>query len=131
MGLDNGIVAQGISKSDIPNFVHLPFECVEEDQDTEHVIAYWRKCYGVREAILSVLHGAIQDHTNIDAEDLPAIRRALVPFMSKEHWESEGDSIWEFEEIFESLLHDLINLFWLEQYMRDHPEVKCYFYDSF
>lgn len=51
--------------------------------------------------------------------------------MSKEFWEANGDSIWTFEEKIESLTQDTLNLHWLYAYMKGHPEVKCYFYDSY
>ena len=132
MGLDNGFVVRGIPKNKIPCYVRLPFD--DEDEDGSITIAYWRKCWGIREAILKVLHPKKDEYTiNVDAEDLPAIIRSLMKFCSKEYWEENGDSIWEFEEIFEfSLLQQIINLKWLYFYMNEATEeVTCYFYDSF
>jgi hypothetical protein len=54
MGLDNGIVAIGLTRNDIPNFVKLPF--TEDYPPNEIDITYWRKWWGLRGDILDVLH---------------------------------------------------------------------------
>lgn len=130
MGLDNGILVTGIKKSDIPSFVKLPLPLDSWEQEIE--IAYWRKCWGIRSAILDTLHGSSQGYTQIDVEDIPAIIKHLLPFCSKEYWDANADSIWEFEEAIDfTLIQQIINLKWLYSYMLEHPEVKCRFYDSF
>ena len=133
MGLDNGFIARGIKQEDIPSFVILPFPNQNRDNN-EIEIAYWRKCWGLRNEILGVLHSRFEDKyiIDVDAEDFPAIFKIMIPFFSKEYWEENAESIWEFEEAFEfSLLQQFINLKWLYSYMVEHPEVKCYFYDSY
>lgn len=133
MGLDNGFIVRGIKKKDIPSFVKLPFP--EQNRDNGEIeIAYWRKCWGLRNKILGILHSRFQDKyiIDVDVEDFPAIFKIMIPFFSKEYWDENGESIWEFEEAFEfSLLQQFINLKWLYSYMVEHPEVKCYFYDSY
>ena len=96
-------------------------------------ICYYRKCWGIRHDILSILHVTEDNdsHTNVDAEDIPTITKALEKYCSKEYWNANADSIWEFEEVFEfTLIQQIINLKWLYSYMLEHPEVTCYFYDS-
>lgn len=131
MGLDNGFIAKGIKREDIPNFVRPPFDDYgDEDRGIE--LAYWRKCWGLRGAILDTLHGKDGGYTVVDAEDFPALIQAIKPFFSKEYWDECGDSIWDFYEYFEiGLLQQIINLMWLGDYMKTHPEVTCYFYDSY
>ena len=131
MGLDNGFRATGIMRKDIPDFVELPSKWDLEDGSIE--FAYYRKDWGLRDAILTVLHASRDGGSyRVDAEDFPAIFRAMTPFFSKEYWENNGDSIWEHDEVFEyTLLQQIINLKWLHSYMVAHPEVECYFYDSF
>ena len=136
MGLDNGICVSGLKRTDIPNFVKLPETIDYDDGEVGEIdIAYWRKCWGIRNAILSTLHARIDGNngsTDVDAEDIPAIIRDLMSFCSKEAWESKGNSIWEFEEAFEnSLIQPILNLKWLHSYMLSHPKVKCRFYDSY
>ena len=132
MGLDNGFRLKNVKRHWIPEFVELPFSAKEtwDEQDVE--LVYWRKCWGLRAAVLRVLHAKPDAYeSEVEAEDIPAIIRAITPFMSKEYWEDEGESIWTFEEKFPHLVQDLVNLKWLEGYLKEHPESKCYFYDSY
>jgi len=126
VGLDNGIVANHVALKDIPAFVVL------RDKDEPITVAYWRKCWGIRRDILWLLSGNDQDHnTPVEAEDIPAIVRILEKFLSKEYWDENAESIWEFDEYVDNLIQQIINLKWLYSYMQEHPEVECYFYDSY
>jgi len=136
MGLDNGIQLKLASKKvpeDFPDKGSLDkwdFDTLEKTGELE--VAYWRKCWGIREMILGVLH-ADQGGGEypVKAEDLPAIRRGLVKFLNPKTWEEDADSIWEYEEMYETLLQQLLNLKWLEKYLKDHPEDSASFYDSY
>ena len=131
MGLDNGFVVHGLKKSDIPCFVKLPFDFDRKDGGIE--IAYYRKCWGLRNMILGILRTPSDCYDmNVDTEDLRAILRNMVPFFKQDYWEDEGDSIWTFDEAFPFMLfQQTINLLWLCSYMEERPEVTCYFYDSY
>ena len=133
LGLDNGFRISGVRNSDdIPSFVVCDDGTVYANGEVEIELVYWRKCWGLRAAVLSTLHATKDEYeVPVDVEDIPAIIRAITPFFSKEYWDEEGESIWTFEEKFPYLIQDVINLKWLESYMKDHPEVKCYFYDSY
>ena len=132
MGLDNGFLVKGLKAQDIPSFLILPLRRpFKFNSDDEIEIAYWRKCWGVREAILQAIHGKEGGFTPVEAEDFPAIIRALIPFFSEKKWEEEGESIWAYEEVFENNLNNITNLKWLSAYIKEHPEIKCRFYDSF
>ena len=122
---------RGLKREDIPCFVKLPFDFDYDDGGIE--IAYYRKAWGLRNMILGVLHMPIDCYSmNVDAEDLRAILRNMVPFFKQDYWEDEGDSIWTFDEAFPfTLLQQTINLKWLCSYMEEHPEVTCDFYDSY
>lgn len=131
MGLDNGFVVHGLKRKDIPLFVKLPFDFDLKDDSIE--IAYYRKCWGLRNMIVNTLHMPSDGYeTKVDSEDLAAILRKITPFFKEDYWENEGDSIWTFDEAFEfTLLQQTINLKWLYSYMLEHPEVTCVFYDSY
>ena len=133
MGLDNGFVVQGLKRKDIPSFVALPHidKCYDNSDKVE--IAYYRKCWGLRDAVLRVLHAPQSGgQFQVEAEDIPVIVDAIRPFFSKECWDDKGDSIWSFAEVFHyTLVQQIINLQWLYSYMTVHPEVTCYFYDSY
>ena len=129
MGLDNGFTLKNVDKTTIPKFIQYDDTYMGEN---ELELVYWRKCWGLREVVMNVLHMGDQDYgKQVEAEDIPAILRKLYPFLSKEYWEENADSIWSFEEKVESFTHDILNLTWLEGYLREHPEVECDFYDSY
>lgn len=129
MGLDNGIRIRNMPKDyKIPSFVGHR-SCYD---DTGIEIAYWRKCWGIRNDIMAKLHASDEDcEIHLDIEDIPAIERILIKYLSKEYWDDNADSIWEFEEQVENTISVLVNLYWLESFMKEHPEVEVYFYDSF
>ena len=136
MGLDNGIVMKKIKKENVLKFpAFVKYEMWDNMQhNAEFVdveIAYWRKCWGIRDVIMDILHGYNQDYTPIDQEDIQPILRHLYNFCSKEYWDENADSIWEFEDMIPNLIQQLINLTWLKDYMKEHPEVTCHFYDSY
>lgn len=134
MGLDNGIEIRNFKKdklNEIPNFIQYT-KYYNKDADVADIeIAYWRKCWGVRAAILDALHSDEEYGIEIDREDIPKIIEALIPFFSKEYWNEEADSIWEFEEYFNNMLSIIINLKWLYSYMEDNPNLEVVFYDSY
>jgi hypothetical protein len=64
MGLDNGIVVKNLDRNNIPNFIKLPFGW---DLEKDHIeIAYWRKCWGIRNDILDILHGSFKGESYAD-----------------------------------------------------------------
>ena len=72
-----------------------------------------------------------QCHYPIELEDIPAIIRALKPFLSKDYWEDEAESIWEYEEYFDNMYEILIKLEWLKQNWSNLQIKEVYFYDSY
>lgn len=136
MGLDNGIILklkENKVPEDFPSTESLDsfdLECVTDRKELE--IAYWRKCWGIRSAIMGVLHMKNDDYEHpVEAEDCPAIRRALVSFLKPDYWDENADSIWEYEEMYETMLSILLNLKWLERRLKTNPEETAYFYDSY
>ena len=112
MGLDNGIVIKKITKEQmelIPSYIET--DITEYNDEIRIEIAYWRKCWGIRNEIINILHmDSNQYKTKIDIEDIPAIIRMLYKFLSEEYWSEYGDSIWEYEDIKEKLVQNIINL---------------------
>ena len=130
MGLDNSFVCKNIQRKDIPNWVKLPWETgVERDKQ---YLAYFRKYWGIRGEILAKLHcvEANDSCTQVDAEDIIPIVKILMQYLDKEYYESNANSIWEYEEAYNHIQQSIINLIWLKMYMETHPDVECYFYDS-
>lgn len=128
MGLDNSIVCKNVKYNDIPSWVKLPWDLTDESVE----IAYFRKHWGIRGEILTKLH-CMKDNdseTPVDAEDIIPIVKILMKYLNKEYYEDNANSIWEYEEAKDKLQQTIINLIWLKTYMESHPDVTCYFYDS-
>lgn len=137
MGLDNGIILK-LKENKVPEDFPSPesldsFELENVEKKGELEIAYWRKCWGIRAAIIGVLHMKDSEEWihSVEAEDCPALRRALIKFLKPDYWEENADSIWEYDEMFETMLNIILNLKWLERRLKTHPEETAYFYDSY
>lgn len=131
MGLDNGIILKNPKLKQIPPYVKPRFEGNTEYFD----VCYWRKCWGIRRIFLRVLDPEHKYENSckipIDAEDIPALQRALKPFFDKKYWEENAESIWEYEDYLNVLLQDWVSLCWLENYLKNNLDSECYFYDSY
>lgn len=133
MGLDNGIYVKSnrreITRDILPESLVYPFD----GNDVE--IAYWRKCWGLRNNILNVLGTRFAEDnykSEIDTiEKVQDVMDVIYYFMDKEHWESEGDSIWEYENSIRGLRDDYMNLVIMIEFMKDNPDVYLVFYDSY
>lgn len=128
MGLDNGIIIE----CPYEDFETIPY--FEKDDVSKYLgneLAYWRKCWGIRNDILSVLHGKDGEDMLIEAEDVPALINVLKPYLSREYWDQYADSIWEYDVQFDNTYKVLLRLEWLKDYLKKNPDVRCYFYDSY
>lgn len=133
MGLDNGIIIREPEtiREDLEKCPTFKWDDID-GKEYQH-IAYWRKCWGIRDAILSVLrkdHNSCGEHV-IEYDDIRPIMRALKPFLGKDYWDENADSIWEFDEQVENMVDIYIRLAWLDDYMQKHKDLKVYFYDSY
>lgn len=128
MGLDNGFICKNIKRDEIPSYVRLPWDCRDEDVE----IAYFRKCWGIRNEILEKLHVKDDEYKiPVEKEDIIPIVKILMKYLDREYYDENADSIWEYDEYKENIQHSIINLVWLRVYMETHPDVTCYFYDSY
>ena len=129
MGLDNGFICKNIKRDEIPSWVELPWDL--KDKDIE--IAYFRKCWGIRNEILAKLH-CIKDNdsrTPVESEDILPIVKILMQYLDKEYYDDNADSIWEYEEAYGNIQRSIINLIWLKTYREEHKDVTAYFYDIY
>lgn len=136
MGLDNGIILKLKDKKVPVNFPKQDSWWVstqeDVDRNVEFHVAYWRKCWDIRRIILEVLHaGQDGGEYPVEAEDLPAIRRGIVNLLNPKNYKENADSIWEYEERIDNELQILLNLMWLENHLKEHPEDSAFFYDSY
>ena len=129
IGLDNGFYVRGVKK--LPRKIYDGWKGIETDGDIE--LAYWRKCWGIRDEILWTL-GA--DHQGggdylVSREKLKEIIEVLKKFTNKEYWEDNADSIWEYDEFKDNQKQNIKQLRWIYGYMKWHPDVQLFFYDSY
>lgn len=137
MGLDNGIILKNYKKHHIPEYILdlCPFDTKDENQD-ELELCYWRKYWSLRKDIFSKIHaqdGMDGGYTELDAEDVDAIRKILVNYLDRKYWEDgHDDCIWEYDEAKINILNCIIILIWLADYMKlSREKVEVYFYDSY
>ncbi len=91
------------------------------------------KDYIMSERMIDVVANRVIDKLSItvDAEDILPIVKILMRYLDKEYYDENADSIWEYDDYKENIQHSIINLMWLRVYMEAHPDVTCYFYDSY
>lgn len=129
MGLDNGLIAKGVSINDTPSFVHIYFDPTGQ---TELDLCYWRKYWGLRGEINTALHMHSDEYEKeVDPEDIPAIKRAIIRYLNSEYFNENADTIWTYDEAIQHMIQQYINLCWFEDYWRDHSQVKLIWYDSY
>ena len=133
MGLDNGIYVKSnvreITRDMLPAALVYPFD----GNDTH--ICYWRKCWGLRNEILNTLGTRFKEeneNTEIDTiEQVKDLLEVIWYFLDEDHWEDEGNSIWEYEHFFRTLRDDYMNLLLMIGFMKKNPDVYLVFYDSY
>lgn len=134
MGLDNGFIVRHKTTTaqfvkNLPSFVKLPWEYKENSEYVE--IAYWRKCWGLRNEINSVLHLGDKYECNVDKEDIPAILKAIQRYLNPDYWNENADSIWEWEEYFPHMVQQYMNLTYLYEMWDNYPGLEVVWYDSY
>lgn len=138
MGLDNGIIVMSnrrkVTVDMLPNEIMHVFD---EDLGMDGVeIIYWRKNWGLRDAIV---HYLINNNVSTDPFDYiietPSqvfeIIKIIVSFMDEAKWEKDGKSIWEYSEVKIGLQRDVINLAIIASFMHNNPDIYLIFYDSY
>lgn len=138
MGLDNGVVVH----SNIRNLTREMLPELDYPHSTDYCdngieIVYWRKNWGLRNEVVNYLsnRSTINEYTGEFIIDTPKqvfdIMKIIISFMNKEKWEQEGDSIWDYEEIIDTLQRDVGNLAIIASFMKNNPDVYLIFYDSY
>ena len=131
MGLDNGIIARKTNIEEIDAKLRALSTYVYNNGDFE--IAYWRKCWNVRDAIIDSLDYFTDNcGSEVSHAELTSIITVLEGF-NAENWEEEGNggSIWEWDEIEESMKDCIERLNELSNLMAQYPEIIVEFYDSY
>ena len=138
MGLDNGIIARSnhrkITREMLPEGMVYPWDEKFDNPDGGVEILYWRKNWGLRDIVVDTF--PVYEDTGYDylietPQQVFELIRIIVPFMSKEKWEEDGDSIWDYDEILPILQQNIINLALIASFMKNNPDVYLLFYDSY
>ena len=133
MGLDNGIYVvsykREITKDMLPNVISYPWS--SDDKPVE--IAYFRKYWGMRNEILREFQETDKEgYTLIETPDqVKKLIGILGSWLNKEKWDTEGDSIWEYEDAAGNIVQVIINLAAVYAFMVNNPDVYLKFYDSY
>ena len=137
MGLDNGIYIKSdkkiITREDLPEGFLFPFE---KDYDGNVEILYWRKNWGLRNAVINHFgwQAASEDQYKFEIETPTQVLEfieIIAFFLDEGTWENEGNSIWTYQEIRKVLIENIINLALVYQLMLYNPDVYLEFYDSY
>ena len=138
IGLDNGVVVHSnirdLTREMLPE---LDYPHSTDYYDIGIEIVYWRKNWGLRNEVVNYLSNCSKanEYRGEFIIDTPAqvfdIMKIIISFMNKEKWEKEGDSIWDYEEIIDTLQRDVGNLAIIASFMKNNPDVYLIFYDSY
>lgn len=127
MGLDNGVIIK-CREVNLPYFED--YEWLARAGESE--VCYWRKFWGFRNEIVAHFK---QKHECADIYLNPSkideFIEILEKFLDRDYYVDSGESIWDYEDYLIHNIRCLENLKCVRDYLVDHPDVKCYFYDSY
>ena len=129
MGLDNGIV---IRRDTAPEYASDIFHEEGCEKKYNHIdVAYWRKCWNVRNIVFELLE--IEDfndsETAMTADDVKRVIAELRK-LNLANYCDRGDCIWDWNEFKRINRRNIKNLKRLARLMRKEPTMEVYFYDS-
>ena len=129
IGLDNGIIVRNAKNKykGIKDF----WGGIDAGNDIE--VAYWRKCWGIRNQILTVLNKDLEGGGDyrLGLVELKYVIKLLKEFTIREYWNEYADSIWTFDEFKNNQKQIIKNLKKLYREMKKDPNIEVYFYDSY
>ena len=138
MGLDNGFLVKSnirkITRDMLPADINYPFE---EDYNGEPEVIYWRKCWGLRNDIMETFgwtdnYFEPNDPYVINTpKQVAKLIEIIASWMNESRWEEDGRSIWDYEEIHNTLINNIMNLTSIYAFMSLNPDVYLEFYDSY
>lgn len=135
MGLDNGLYIKSdvrkITREMLPEGIFFPFEY---DYDDVVQVLYWRKYWGVRNEVMRTFGWYDGDSGYYELDTPAKVMRFIeivASWLNEERWEEDGDSIWEYNEVRLSLIHNIINLSIIYTLMESNPDIYLIFYDSY
>lgn len=137
MGLDNGIVVEGVSKEKIDSKYVIFEDELMEDFPSFH-LCYWRKCWNIRKLIFDCIDVDKLETDDYDfileKHELTRIITTLIRFseLSEEEYESYyANDIWGYDIMMSKTKMDIDALMWLLDLYDEYPNIKVIFYDSY
>lgn len=133
MGLDNGVMLKVKNEKDYAKAYCLFNHESWYDAD-ECSVCYWRKCYGIRNAILRVVDPTITNEYeySVTLDNIDDIIKTFKYFLHKKEWGEEADTIWEWDKnTRRNQARNLRGLRRLRRWLKRHPDDYAYFYDSY
>ena len=129
MGLDNGIA---IRRNTAPECASKIFHEEEWEKKYNHIdIAYWRKCWNVRNRVFDLL--VIEDfndsETTMTIDDVKRVIAELRKLNSANYYDG-GGCIWNWHEFKRINRRNVKALKQLVKLMKKYPNMEVYFYDS-
>lgn len=142
MGLDNGIIVRSdkreLTRQNLPIGIEYPFD---KDYNDKIEIAYWRKCWGLRNQAIRKFGWKISPEKNESSlnanfmldtpEQVLSFIEFIASWLDKDKWEEQAESIWEYDEIRHRLIQQIINLSIIYTFMLNNPDIYLEFYDSY
>lgn len=138
MGLDNGIM---LKVNILNKNIKVPkcFNHEEWYEPGEYEVCYWRKCWGVRNKIITKVFKRERfsdEYTfEIVPDDVIKIIKILKYYDNKKNWDRDNSTIWWYKEdkIHKQIRRQIKCLRKLYSFLRKYhkKDVVCYFYDSY
>ena len=137
MGLDNGLLVKSdkrvLTRDMLPAGIIYPFE---NDYNNDIEIAYWRKCWNIRFDVMNHFNWRFESDTQwqfpIDKpEQILELIEILASWLDEERWEEDGNSIWTYKEVRQSIINAIVNCAIIYTFMLNNPDVYLVFYDSY
>lgn len=129
MGLDNGIC---IRRNTAPERASKIFhEEVWEKKYGSIDVAYWRKCWNVRNIIFNLFYIPFDDcfEADMTVDDVKRVIAELKK-LNKVNYQNKGDCIWDWETFKCLNRRNIKRMKRLVKLMRKYPNMEVYFYDS-
>lgn len=137
MGLENGIVVEGIPKEKVDSKYVIFKGELRKDFPSFH-LCYWRKCWNIRKLILDCIDVDEYETDNCDfileKYELIRIIDVLTDFreLSEEEYELYYmNDIWGYDIMIPHIRGDISALKWLVDLYDECPNIKVTFYDSY
>lgn len=140
MGLDNGLVIRAKSYDGnqfLEDFASYHPEFRFESYFGGYELAYWRKCWNVRNEFM-LAFDQIEDGDGgiLSVADLYTVKQIMISFLNKNNWDNLGSgSIWTWEE---SLSNTARIIYLVTELIEDIDEanitdedIEIEFYDSY